>query len=61
MLKLIRSSRAGLGLLVVVLYGAIAVGGASAATTITIGQTDPAANYACGPGGEYGGDRDRHD
>ena len=33
--------------------GLVAVGGASALTTVTIGQTDPAANYWCAPDGEY--------
>lgn len=36
----------------VVLFRVIGVGGASAVTKLTIGQTDPAATLACNPGGE---------
>jgi len=50
---LMRSGRVWLGLLVVALFGVGGVSGASAATTTTIGQTDAAANYACGLDGEY--------
>jgi hypothetical protein len=51
--NLMRSGRVWLGLLVVALFGVVGVGGAAAATTTTIGQTDAAANYACSLDGEY--------
>jgi hypothetical protein len=45
-----RSGRVRLGLLVVTLFAMVLASGASASTTVTIGQTDSTANYLCGSG-----------
>ena len=53
MRKIMRLNRVRVGFLVVALFGLVSIGGASGATTTTVGQTDAAANYVCGSGGEY--------
>jgi hypothetical protein len=49
-----RSTRGWLGLVVVsAVFGLLGVGRASAVTPVTIGQTNAAADWLCGPAGKY--------
>lgn len=50
MRRLIRSSSARLTFLAVTLFALVLIAGALASTPVTIGQTNPAANRACGDG-----------